>query len=122
MGQILAGRRKDLRWTQEDVARKLSTRLGEPINRNYVSSAEIGQLVPSVDRATALADVLEMAQPERLMLMKELGAGDLGYTGLDLERTREGEEFLGLFEELRSKDRRRIVRLMRLWLEEGEAE
>ncbi len=106
--------------TQEDVARKLSARLGEEVKRNYIAAVETQwRMWPSIERLMALADVYEMSQPERLMLMREMGAGDLGYEGLDVEREHEHEETLRLLDGLTARDRARFRALLRLWHDEN---
>ncbi len=105
--------------TQEDVARKLSARLGEQVPRNYISAMETQwKMWPSIERLTALADVYEMSQAERLLLMREFGAGDLVYKGVDVELDRDLEELFDLFGRASAHDRQRILRMVRAYFEE----
>ncbi|MDP9378638.1 MAG: helix-turn-helix domain-containing protein [Chloroflexota bacterium] len=95
LGRLLANKRAELEMTQDDAARKLSARLGEQVKRNYIAAVETQwRMWPSIERLTALADVYEMSQPERLLLMREFGAGDLVYKGVDVELDRDLEELL----------------------------
>ncbi len=119
LGRLLANKRTELEMTQDDAARRLSARLGGSINRNYISAIETQMKVhPSIERVMALADVYEMTQPERLILMRELGAGDLGYKGVDIELDRDVEELFALFHRAPAHDRQRILRMVRAYFEE----
>ncbi len=119
LGRLLANKRAELEMTQDDVARKLSARLGEDVKRNYIAAVETQwRMWPSIERLTALADVYEMSQPERLMLMQEFGAGDLGYKGVDIELDRDVVELLELFHPASAHDRQRILRMVRAYFKE----
>ncbi len=119
LGRILANKRAELEMTQDDVARKLSARLGEDVKRNYIAAVETQwRMWPSIERLTALADVYEMSQPERLLLMREFGAGDLVYKGVDIELDRDVVELLELFHRAPAHDRQRILRMVRAYFEE----
>ncbi len=119
LGRLLANKRTEVGMTQEDVARKLSARLGEQVSRNYISAAETQwKMWPSIERLMALADIYEMSQAERLLLMRELGAGDLGYKGVDIELDRDVEELFALFHRAPAHDRQRILHMVRAYFEE----
>ncbi len=119
LGRLLANKRAELEMTQDDAARKLSARLGEQVKRNYIAAMETQwKMWPSIERLTALADVYEMTQPERLLLMREFGAGDLGYKGVDIELDRDVEELFALFHRAPAHDRQRILRMVRAYFEE----
>ncbi len=118
LGRLLANKRADLEMTQGDVARKLSARLGEDVKRNYIAAVETQwRMRPSLERLMALADVYEMSQAERLLLMREMGAGDLGYKGVDIELDRDVVELLDLFHSAPAHDRQRILRMVRAYFE-----
>ncbi len=119
LGRLLANKRTEVGMTQEDAARKLSARLGEQVNRGYIAAVETQwKMWPSIERLTALADVYEMSQPERVLLMREFGAGDLVYKGVDVELDRDLEELLDLFGRAPAHDRQRILRMVRAYFEE----
>ncbi len=119
LGRLLANKRAELDMTQDDVARKLSAQLGKQVSRNYIAAAETQwKMWPSIERLTALADVYEMSQPERVLLMREFGAGDLVYKGVDVELDRDLEELLDLFGRAPAHDRQRILRMVRAYFEE----
>ncbi len=119
LGRLLANKRAELEMTQDDVARKLSARLGKQVKRNYIAAAETQwRMWPSIQRLMALADIYEMSQPERLLLMRERGAGDLGYKGVDIELDRDVEEIFDLFDRAPAHDRQRILRMVRAYFEE----
>ncbi len=119
LGRLLANKRTEVGMTQEDAARKLSARLGEQVNRGYIAAVETQwKMWPSIERLTALADVYEMSQPERVLLMREFGAGDLVYKGVDVELDRDVEELFALFHRAPAHDRQRILRMVRAYFEE----